>query len=521
METGTKNAMLKQAERFAQQGKLEAALGQYRKVLSISPRDTTVANTIGDLYARLGRIEDAIKYYTNVAEVFESAGFLPRAAAVYKKIAKLDPTNADVALQLANLYARQNLVGEATQQFTAVVDLYRRAGKHRDALRVLKQVVDLDGGNPRAYLNLARTLEHENLGREAADAYRAAGSEWMRRGRPAESVEAFERALKLEPESRGILKALAEAHAARGDLRPALDLIARALEKSPNNIDLIIILGRTFLNAGMLEKAEATFERLFRLDNSRYDYLLEVARAYVERGDSERTMGIVDSCIEVMLVRRHKKKATALLKAILEREPGNVHALKRLAAIYRHVRERRNLVNTLNTLFHAALEQGMRAEAIVALRQLVEIEPKKKKWQDELASIDGEAKGLALYEEREPSDIYDSYGDYSTELLEEMVASHPEFLAARIKLLEELIAQQPAYLEGRIKLRQLYLDDGQREKAAAQSLELAKLYDENGDDEHAQYYRAEAMIHEDEPDEPDEQDLHEISGLSGSSGSSL
>ena len=40
METGTKNAMLKQAERFAQQGKLEAALGQYRKVLSISPRDT-------------------------------------------------------------------------------------------------------------------------------------------------------------------------------------------------------------------------------------------------------------------------------------------------------------------------------------------------------------------------------------------------------------------------------------------------------------------------------------------------
>jgi tetratricopeptide (TPR) repeat protein len=86
METGTKEAMLRQAERFAQQGKLDAALGQYRKVLSIAPRDTTVANTIGDLYARLGRIEEAIKYYTNVAEVFESGGFLPRAAAVYKKI---------------------------------------------------------------------------------------------------------------------------------------------------------------------------------------------------------------------------------------------------------------------------------------------------------------------------------------------------------------------------------------------------------------------------------------------------
>jgi tetratricopeptide (TPR) repeat protein len=423
----------------------------------------------------------------------------------------------DVALQLGNLYARQGLKGEAAQQLATVVELHRRAGRHRDALRVLKQVVDLDGGNPRAYLNLARTLEHEKLNREAADAYRAAGQEWMRRGRPADGVEALKRAFELEPESRGILMALAEAHAAKGDVRPALDLVARALEQNPNNIDLIIILGRTFLNAGMLEKAEATFERLFRLDNSRYDYLLEVARAYVERGELERTMGIVDSCVEVMLARRHKKKATALLKAILEREPGNVHALKRLAAIYRNVRERRNLVNTLNTLVQAALDQGLRAEATVALRQLVEIEPKRKKWQEQLASIDGAEKGLALYEEPEERDPYDSYGDYSTELLEEMVAQHPEFLAARLKLLEELVAQQPAYVEGRLKLRQLYLDGGQPEKAAAQCLELARLYEERGDDEQAQYYRAEARIHTDEPDERDKPDLHEISGSSGSS----
>lgn len=497
MEVGTRDTILKAAERYVQQGKLDAALAEYRKILRADPRDLTVANTVGDLYARLGRADEAIKHYLTVAGIFESGGFLSKATAMYKKIAKLDPNNLDATLRLASFYARQNLMGEAHNQYMAAVEIYRRAGKRREAIQLLKKIAEVDSGNPRVRFDLARVYEQEGMKREASEAYRAAGEEFVRKGKPGEAVVAFKKALEIAPESRGALNALAETYARQGDVQSALDAIARALEPDPNNIDLIIILGRTFLQADMLEKAESTFERLFRLDSSRYDYLLGVARAYVDEGNYERTMAIVDLCVDAMLERRHKKKATALLKAILERDPGNVGALERLVGIYRKVGERRNLVNTLNTLVQAALERDMRAEAASALKLLVEIEPKKKAYRDRLARIGDEkrpATGLAVYSEEDAraalEDDYDSYGDHSTELLRETVASHPEFLEARLKLLEELVAQQPSYVEGRLKLRQLYIDGGQVEKAAAQSLELARFYEEEGDEEMAAQYRA-------------------------------
>lgn len=508
MDASTKDRILKSAERYAQQGKFDAAIGEYRKISIAEPDDLTVANTLGDLYVRQKRSDEAIKHFSKVAERFCATEQYDKAIAMYKKIAKLEPGNLELHLKLADLYSQQNLSGEARQQYARVAESYKRAGQSREALKIFKKIADLDPANVRARANLAESYAGEGMRSEASDAYRAAGQELVRKGATNEAVEMFRKALEHKPESRPALKMLAEAYSAQGDVKSALDVIARALEADPNDIDLIIILGRTFLNAGMLEKAEATFHRLFKLDNSRYDYLLEVGRAYVERGEFDRTMAIVDRCIDVMLARRHKKKATALLKAILERDPRNLAALKRLAGIYKNVRERRNLVTTLNTILQVALADDLRAEAVVALRQLIELEPKKRAWKQQLESLHegvepivpdektaDKATELAVWtpEPEEDSEIFDSYGDYSTELLEEMVSQHPEFLAARLKLLEDLVAQQPAYVEGRLKLKQLYVDAGQRPKAAAQALELARHYEQQGDSEMGRRYLLEAF----------------------------
>lgn len=526
MDLTLKDKTLKAAERYAQQGKFDAAINEFRKVLDANPTDLTVANTVGDLYARTGRNDEAIRQYQYVAEHFEGGGFRVKAIAMYKKVLKLDADNELVALRLAELYARQNLIGEAAQMYGIAAEAHRRDGRVREAMKMLKKAADLDPTNLKSRLGLAQTYEREGFSAEASETFRALGAELVRAGNVAEGIPHLRHALELKPDAKPTLKSLAEAYAQEGNVHAALEVIARSLELDPNDIDLIIILGRTFLNAGQLEKAEATFSRLFKLDNSRYDYLLEVARAFIERGELNRPMSIIDRCIDVVIARRHKKKATALLKMILERDPSNVQALKRLSGIYKNVRERRNLVTTLNTLVQAALAQGMRAEAVVALRQLIEIEPKRAAHhQEQLRSI-GDDEQPAPPEQVFPEgfesatataelmrrasattelpdisaaakaaaseDSYDSYGDYSTELLEEMVSQHPEFLQARLKLLEELVAQQPGYLEGRMKLKQLYLDGGNRLHAANQSLEIARHYEQLGDSELARQFLLEA-----------------------------
>jgi hypothetical protein len=49
----TTDKLIQQAGRFIQLGKLNNALEQYLKANRLNPSDTTIVNTIGDLYVRL------------------------------------------------------------------------------------------------------------------------------------------------------------------------------------------------------------------------------------------------------------------------------------------------------------------------------------------------------------------------------------------------------------------------------------------------------------------------------------
>src|SRR5512143_1626768 len=155
MNPVTKDQLLKAADKYARQGDFASAIREYRKISAAEPDDLTVANTLGDLYVRLGRLDEAIRHFTRIGEGFNAGGQHAKAIAMYKKIAKLDPSNLALGLNLADLYARQNLLGEAKQQYTLVADAYRKQGEIRESLKILKRIADLDPNNVRARLHLA------------------------------------------------------------------------------------------------------------------------------------------------------------------------------------------------------------------------------------------------------------------------------------------------------------------------------------------------------------------------------
>src|SRR5882762_8149845 len=63
-----KQKALSAAEKFVQQGKLPNAIAEYEKVLKADPKELTVSNTIGDLYARLGQSDKAIESFKSVGD---------------------------------------------------------------------------------------------------------------------------------------------------------------------------------------------------------------------------------------------------------------------------------------------------------------------------------------------------------------------------------------------------------------------------------------------------------------------
>ena len=82
---------VQQAGKFIQMGKLAHALEQYLKAHKTNPEDTTIVNTIGDVYARLGKEAEALLWYQRLADTLKSQELFSKATAVYKKILKAFP----------------------------------------------------------------------------------------------------------------------------------------------------------------------------------------------------------------------------------------------------------------------------------------------------------------------------------------------------------------------------------------------------------------------------------------------
>ncbi len=77
-----KTNVLSSAEKYVKQGKLQNAIAEYEKIVKQDPKDLTILNTIGDLYARLGQSDRAVSYFKKVGDAYAHEGFTVKAIAM-------------------------------------------------------------------------------------------------------------------------------------------------------------------------------------------------------------------------------------------------------------------------------------------------------------------------------------------------------------------------------------------------------------------------------------------------------
>ena len=82
---------LKTAEKALRQGRIDAAIAEYVRIVEAQPRDWNSANALGDLYVRASQVERGLAQYTRIADHLQNEGFYQKAAALYKKILKIKP----------------------------------------------------------------------------------------------------------------------------------------------------------------------------------------------------------------------------------------------------------------------------------------------------------------------------------------------------------------------------------------------------------------------------------------------
>jgi tetratricopeptide (TPR) repeat protein len=221
------------AEKYVSRGKIEPAIREYRKLLAENPNDINTLNRIGDLYARIQRIDEAVEFFVQIGEQYSDQGFFVKAIAIYKKIIKLDPTRLEIYEKLADLYHKQNLVTEARTQYQVLADYYTKHDNMASAIAIYNKMVDLEPENPSYHVKLAEIYQNGKLYEKAVNEYRMIAELMIQHGRTQEAAQVYERALTIDSKNLRFIRGAVEALRDAGAEGAAAHFLANAIERNP------------------------------------------------------------------------------------------------------------------------------------------------------------------------------------------------------------------------------------------------------------------------------------------------
>src|SRR5215510_3398342 len=92
---------LRQAQQFMRQGNLSSAITVYRKIVDAEPSDLVAITTLGDLYIKSGRLQDAVESFSHVTENYLSSGSDISELIIGNKILNIDPENPTAQVRMA------------------------------------------------------------------------------------------------------------------------------------------------------------------------------------------------------------------------------------------------------------------------------------------------------------------------------------------------------------------------------------------------------------------------------------
>lgn len=364
---------------FEKKGNLPAAIGAFQEVALQDPNKRDVQLKLGQYALMNGdageagmRADKLIALDPNRPDghTMKAASLLmmnkfPESETEAKAALSLNPNDADATIVLASQRARQGKFDEAgalveqslaanpksVQLLGMKLKLLGDQGRSAEVEQVLRQLVELDPGNPGHVIDLARVMT-------AA-------------GRLPEAQEEFRRAIAANKDSDLLLTVYAAFLETQVGPAQAIEETKALAEKYKDNARYSFLLARLYIKSNRLDEAESLLNQLlerFTRPSDKLDARVELARVTLLRGDKDGALTQLAEILKedsknqnALLVRAAIKlgdvkydEAIADARAVLRDAPSSAPALAILAKAYLATNERELAIGALRNLVGVA-----------------------------------------------------------------------------------------------------------------------------------------------------------------------
>ena len=369
-----KSKFVEAAQKLLNQGKVSQAIAEYQQILKFEPRDQVTLMTVGELYIRQGETFQAIDYFERLAQIFVGDGFLTKAIAVYKRIAKLAPEEIRPLEKLADLYVQQGVMSEARPLFLQLAEIHLKHGRQPEAVNLLKKLLLAEPDNLRIQIRLADLYQAMGQAKDAMDTYVSAAQRALARGDQAECEKLADKALKLDPHNLAAVIVKARSYSARGNAVQAAELLEHVpnLEKGGESAELLLDL---YIKNVNWDAATALALRIFEADEKNFGLAHKVAEALLQSALGEKALAIIERMRIPMLDAGEHEAVARLLNELVVRLPGRIEPHEWLVDSYGSTSDSFRLPDALAQLGDALVADGQLERAKEVFEQLVDHEP--------------------------------------------------------------------------------------------------------------------------------------------------
>jgi len=502
-----KAKILSSAEKFVQQGKLQNAIAEYEKVLKQDAKDLTVLNTIGDLYARLGRGDQAMYYFKKVGDAYAADGFVVKAIAMYKKLTKLNPSSLESVVRLAELYTQQGLYNDARAQYTTAADQYLKINDRESATGILKKMLDLDPENAAMQAKVADLYLKLGRNKDALEIYFNSAQSLHQQGSLDAAEKALVRVLKLDPNHAPALKLRGQIAAESGNSAAAVESLEKVTDVD-SNVELVRPLLQAYLQTGDFDHAEPLATKLIEVHND-LSVVTLYANALLDAADPEQAIGLYVRYADRLLatnnqgfidslnssISRAKDSALALqsMLTLLQKAGASGHALREVQELLAHAFVQAGELDKAADLYHELAE----AEPDNPLHQQNYKQIISRMGKDPITrelSVEEGVQALMGDELEAPPALAQEYSLELAETINSALIDSELFLSYNvpekaIAPLENVLPQAPNDARIRQRLASLYVRMGRFADAANCCAALAEVHAQAGLEDQAQQFR--------------------------------
>ncbi len=478
-------ALLKRANKLFRQGKADAAVKEYKKILEIKPDDLEVRRIVGDLELRQTNNKGAIEKFEWIADYYLKEGFFAKAIAMFKRITRIDPNYESALFKLAELYTKQGLVMEAKQIYLDIAEECKRKNNQKKALGMYKKILEFDRTNIKMRLLLADNYLKEKLEDDAVNEYVTAADIILNKKDFVRAEELLLTTLGKVKNLR-IIEKLIYLYTKSNEDEKAIKLINQQGVDTLKNIELLKVVGELYLKKNMMNEAEKIFLKIADMDPGETEIIMRLGKVYIQREDYDGAYNLFLPIINKGIQNKKYDESANLLRFIIASNNSYLPALTKLAEIFKTSGKTNNLIALNESLLPVYEKNGMKEEMRNTLEELIQLSDTPFSYEEQLAKLTGEeAKAAEEEEEEKESKREKEFIEYNLKEVEKALEVN-EFSKA-IDTLKKAKATFSKNVEIRKKLFEVYLEAEQTEMAVEEGKGLLELYkflhidDEYGD----------------------------------------